>query len=58
MKAKIEHRKNVHPTQEARQRMTLEALVDVDAGRVVDHEAVEKWAEGLSTKQQRRENVW
>jgi len=30
--------------------MTLEALADVDAGRVVDHEAVEKWAESLSIK--------
>jgi predicted transcriptional regulator len=36
--------------EEERRRMTLEALADVDAGRVVDHEAVEKWAESLSTK--------
>ena len=58
MKAKIENRRKVPPTQEARQRMTLEALANVDAGRVVDHEAVEKWAESLSTKQQRRKNIW
>jgi hypothetical protein len=46
----IGHQRKVHPTQEERQRMTLEALSDVDAGRVIDHEAVEKWAESLSTK--------
>lgn len=46
----IEHRRKVHPTQEEGQRMTLEALADVDVGRVVNHEAVEKWAESLSTK--------
>ena len=32
----IEHRKKVHPTQEERQRLTLEALADVDAGCVID----------------------
>lgn len=36
--------------EEARQRLTLEAMADVDAGRVIDHEAVQKWAESLSTK--------
>lgn len=35
--------------EEERHRMTLEALADVDAGRVVDHEAVQAWADSLST---------
>lgn len=33
--------------EELRRRMTEEALADVDAGRVVDHETVRAWAEGL-----------
>jgi predicted transcriptional regulator len=36
--------------QEERHRMTLEALADVDAGRVVDQEAVQAWADSLSTE--------
>jgi predicted transcriptional regulator len=36
--------------EEERQRLTLEALGDVDAGRVIAHEAVQEWAESLSTK--------
>ena len=35
--------------EEDRQRLTLEALADVDAGRVVEHRAVQEWAESLST---------
>lgn len=35
--------------QEVRFQRTLEALEDVDAGRVVSHEAVQSWAEGLSS---------
>lgn len=35
--------------EEERQRLTLEALADVDAGRVVEHQAVQEWAESLST---------
>lgn len=31
------------------ERLTWEALADVDAGRVVDHEAVVDWAESLGT---------
>ena len=31
-----------------RYQLTLEALVDVDAGRTVDHEAVRVWAASLS----------
>jgi predicted transcriptional regulator len=35
--------------EEERQRLTLEALADVDAGRVIDHQAVQAWAESLET---------
>jgi predicted transcriptional regulator len=35
--------------EEERSRLTREALADVDAGRVIDHQAVHKWAESLST---------
>jgi predicted transcriptional regulator len=35
--------------QEERRRLTLEALADVDAGRVVDHQAVRAWADSLGT---------
>lgn len=34
--------------EEERDRLTHEALADVDAGRVIDHQAVEAWAESLS----------
>jgi predicted transcriptional regulator len=34
---------------EDRHRMTLEALADVDAGRMVDHDAVQTWIRSLST---------
>ena len=30
-------------------RLTLEALADVDAGRVIDHQAVQAWADSLGT---------
>jgi predicted transcriptional regulator len=33
--------------EEERHRLTLEALADVDAGRLVDHEVIERWAAGL-----------
>ena len=33
--------------EEERHRMTLEALDDVDAGRVIDHHAVRAWADRL-----------
>jgi len=39
-------------SEEERQRLTMEALADVDAGRVIDHKAVQDWAESLSTKNQ------
>lgn len=35
--------------EEERDRLTYEALADVDAGRVVDHQAVQAWADSLST---------
>lgn len=35
--------------EEERHRMTLEGLADVDAGRLVDHEAVQAWADSLGT---------
>lgn len=36
--------------EEQRHRMTLEALADVDAGRLIDHASVQAWAASLSTK--------
>jgi predicted transcriptional regulator len=35
--------------EEERSRLTREAMDDVDAGRVIDHQAVQAWAESLST---------
>jgi predicted transcriptional regulator len=35
--------------EEERDRMTREALADVDAGRVIDHQAVQAWADSLGT---------
>lgn len=34
-----------------RDRLTKEALTDVDAGCVIDHQAVQAWAESLSSDQ-------
>ena len=36
--------------EEERRRLTLEALADVDAGRLIDHQAVQAWAESLGTE--------
>jgi predicted transcriptional regulator len=36
--------------EEERHRLTLEALTDVDAGRVIDHQAVRAWADGLDAE--------
>ncbi len=36
--------------EEERHRLTLEALADVDAGHVIDHQAVQAWADSLGTK--------
>lgn len=33
--------------EEERNRLTREALADVDAGSVIDHQAVQAWAESL-----------
>ena len=35
--------------EEERSRLTHEALSDVDAGRVIDHQAVQSWADSLDT---------
>lgn len=35
--------------EEARDRLTQDALADVDADRVIDHQAVQAWADSLGT---------
>lgn len=35
--------------EEERSRLTSEALADVDAGHVIDHQAVQAWADSLNT---------
>jgi predicted transcriptional regulator len=35
--------------EEERSRLTREALADVDTGRVIDHQAVQAWADSLGT---------
>ena len=35
--------------EEERRKLTLEALADVDAGRVISHAEMEKWANSLGT---------
>lgn len=35
--------------EEERDRLTREALADVDADRVIEHQAVQAWAESLNT---------
>jgi len=35
--------------EEERDRLTLEALGDVDANRVIDHQAIQEWADSLNT---------
>lgn len=35
--------------EEERKRLTLEALADIDAGNVIDHQAVQTWADSLAT---------
>lgn len=37
--------------EEARDRLTREALAEVDAGQVTEHEAVRTWAERLDSEQ-------
>jgi predicted transcriptional regulator len=36
--------------EEERHRLTLEALADVEAGQVIDHQAVRAWADSLGGK--------
>ena len=36
--------------EEERYRLTLEALVDVDTGDVIDHQSVQAWAESLDNE--------
>ncbi len=36
--------------EEERRRLTLEALADVDAGDVIDHQDVKSWADSLSSE--------
>ncbi|WP_370446061.1 MULTISPECIES: CopG family ribbon-helix-helix protein [Photorhabdus] len=38
--------------EEERDRLTQEALADVDTGRVIDHQAVQAWADSLGTDHQ------
>lgn len=35
--------------EEERSRLTREAMADVDAGNVIDHQSVQAWAESLGT---------
>jgi len=37
--------------EEERSRLTREALADVEAGRVIDHQSVQAWADSLGTDQ-------
>ena len=37
--------------EEERNRLTREALADVDTGRVIDHHSVQAWADSLDTDQ-------
>ena len=36
--------------EEERRRLTLEALADVDTGGVIDHQAVQAWADSLDSE--------
>ena len=35
--------------EEERSRLTREAMADIDAGRVIDHQAMQAWADSLVT---------
>lgn len=37
--------------EEEHDRLTLEALADVDANRVIDHQTIQAWAERLSSSE-------
>jgi len=36
--------------EEERRRLTIEALADVDAGQVIDHQSVQAWADSLESE--------
>ena len=38
--------------EEERDRLTREAFTDVDSGNVIDHQAVQAWADSLGTDEQ------
>ncbi|HEY7958615.1 MAG TPA: ribbon-helix-helix domain-containing protein [Sphingomicrobium sp.] len=38
--------------EEERHKLTLEALADVDSGRVIDHQSIQAWADSLTTDRQ------
>jgi predicted transcriptional regulator len=46
----MQRRFDSEPNEEEKHRMTLEALADVDAGRVVKHGQVVAWAKSLETE--------
>lgn len=35
--------------EEERRRMTVEAMADIEAGQVIEHQSVQAWAESLSS---------
>lgn len=37
--------------QEERRLLTLEAMADIDAGRVIQHQAVQEWADRIDSSQ-------
>lgn len=50
MVKRLEHSRNwIVKQEEERERLTHEALADVDAGLIIDHQAVQAWVDGLST---------
>jgi predicted transcriptional regulator len=40
--------------EEKRHRLTLEALADVDAGRTLEHDELERWVESLEQPRRKR----
>ena len=43
--------------EEERERLTQEALQDVDAGRIVDHQAIQAWVESLGAEEMSPEST-
>ncbi len=43
----IENSPTLAEQEQERRRLTLEALADVDAGNVIDHQAVQAWSDSL-----------